>query len=664
MKQIILFLLISQTLSCQLSAQSKGEKIKELYPISENGLWGYINTSGKVKIKPKFRTAGQFSEGLAPVRVNGTYGYIDPSGEFVIQPRFDVAYKFSSGQARVCIDAKPYYIDTQGEILFEHNYSEISDFGDDEITIVKTKTGLYGVIDRNGILIADTIYRIIKPFNSGVAVVGGLTDKSQIYNKEKKAKFGVIDKKGKIIIPFGIYKRIEDFKSGFSKVELDVEYQKGYYNHQGVIDTTGKYRFTVPAKNWHFDYGNEHFSECLAAVDIYLLDPDSIKTWSSSSKNDYKAVINTNGEILFSNKTWEEITPFKNNRAFVKNDDKWFLIDNKGDLLNGESYDDILFHSYGGNSNLLFEDGIQFVETDKGWGAIDTSGKFVVKPKDIGYNARDLERIDNFIIIEDDISMESDKYSYQYGYWNTKSGAIVEPQFHYINNSGFRDDLVYVSQDGEYGYINHKGKYVWRVKGVEKQEITNFNIDYMNRGYCYASSPYKKELAGFGGWGGSGNDFRQMSKFEVFNQETLNVLVVNDDTTTYKKLYNGMKLYVANPTADTFYFEAQDSRLYMKIQAMDKFGEWKDIEYLPGSWCGNSYHKMFLSPDNFWEFDIPKYEGEFKTKLRAQLRYLSSQNPNVDALIYSNEFKGSVNPGQFWRKDSYYSSGLMDPYND
>ncbi len=32
--------------------------------------------------------------------------------------------------------------------------------------------------------------------------------------------------------------------------------------------------------------------------------------------------------------------------------------------------------------------------------------------------------------------------------------------------------------------------------------------------------------------------------------------------------------------------------------------------------------------------------------------------------IYSKEFDGSINPGQFWRKRDYVPAGIMDPYND
>ena len=117
-------------------------------------------------------------------------------------------------------------------------------------------------------------------------------------------------------------------------------------------------------------------------------------------------------------------------------------------------------------------------------------------------------------------------------------------------------------------------------------------------------------------------------------------------------------------------FNAQDSRLHMKVQALNSKGEWKDIEYLPRSWCGNSYHTLTLEPNNFWTFLTPIYEGDFKTKLRIELKHIDSEDKSEkswkkkEITIYSNEYEGSINPGQFWRKQDYYPGGIMDPYND
>ena len=129
-------------------------------------------------------------------------------------------------------------------------------------------------------------------------------------------------------------------------------------------------------------------------------------------------------------------------------------------------------------------------------------------------------------------------------------------------------------------------------------------------------------------------------------------------------------LYISNQSGINQLFNAQDSRLYLKLQAKNAKGEWRDIEYLPSSWCGNSYHLLTLPDQSYWSFPVPRFEGSFSTVLRAELRVVDPAGPadstrkKSDYIIYSNEFKGGINPAQFWRKPGYTPTGLMDPYQE
>lgn len=666
MKSFIKLLFTILLLSSQLIAQSTQAQKKYLFPIVENGLWGYIDTAGKVIIKPQYFAAGQFSEGLAPVRSKGTYGFINHKAEFVIPPQYDVAYSFENGQAKVYVEGKPYYINRNGEKTFEHNFSEILGFSGLNYSTVITPSEKFGLINKKGELLADTSFKRINAFENGLATVIGLNhDPYPDDDKDPIIEKGVINAKGKLIVPYGKYKEISDFKNGFAKVEINTEEEKDWHDKTGIIDHNGKLKFVLPPKKWHFDYGNENYSEGLATADIYSVDPDTIKVWGGNNRHTYKGVVNAQGKILFSDQSWDEISPFKYNRAFVKDTNKnWYLINRNGQILNQKPFDEILYSVYNGDPKYLFQNAMQMVKTKEGWGAIDTNGNFVLKPRELDFNHRDMYWRGNILFTEEYSKEEDKKYTYEYGFWNIKSGLIVEPQFHSINLIEFKDDLIYVVEDDRIGYINQLGKYIWREKLQKKQNTADFNIDYMNRGYFYAYSPYQEELAGFGGWGGSRNAFQVMSDSNQFERNKLNIAIKPESKDKYWETYEGIKLYVSNTSKDTCYFDAQDSRLYLKIQAKDKHGNWRDIEYLPSSWCGNSYHSLFLPPEYYWEFVIPKYTGEFKTKLRAELLYKRDHKQEESEVLYSNEFEGSINPGQFWRKNQYYPLGLMDPYND
>ena len=65
---------------------------------------------------PRYKNAGSFSEGLAPVQANnGRWGYIDSSNRWVIPPRFDDAKEFKAGRAAVMVNGKWGYINKRGD---------------------------------------------------------------------------------------------------------------------------------------------------------------------------------------------------------------------------------------------------------------------------------------------------------------------------------------------------------------------------------------------------------------------------------------------------------------------------------------------------------------------------------------------------------------------
>lgn len=71
---------------------SMAEDAEVLYPIRENGLWGYINRAGDVLIEPQWDEAEPFNEGIAVVGTGGLqdrlYGLIDRDGTAVVPVRY------------------------------------------------------------------------------------------------------------------------------------------------------------------------------------------------------------------------------------------------------------------------------------------------------------------------------------------------------------------------------------------------------------------------------------------------------------------------------------------------------------------------------------------------------------------------------------------------
>lgn len=155
---------------------------------------------------------------------------------------------------------------------------------------------------------------------------------------------------------------------------------------------------------------------------------------------------------------------------------------------------------------------------------------------------------------------------------------------------------------------------------------------------CAAGTRIQDKTA-LGGFGVSNNLPKPVGAMKVQNNKVY--LQANPDLpTTFAQKYRGMTLLLVNTTNSSKPFEASDSRLSIVQEALDKQGRWRPIEFFYSSFCGNSHHKVFLGPKEYWSFAVPRYKGTFKTKLRFRL---SQEKTN----LLSNEFEGSINPGQF-----------------
>lgn len=189
--------------------------------------------------------------------------------------------------------------------------------------------------------------------------------------------------------------------------------------------------------------------------------------------------------------------------------------------------------------------------------------------------------------------------------------------------------------------------------GQKKQDL---NIDLMLRGRLFAKSSILDSTA-LGGFGDSDNFPKEIKGNLALSASGLLLIIDTTQTISINDKYNGYKLYIANKADTIVHLEASDSRLSIIAEVFYQ-GEWKPIEYLPSSGCGNSFHDIYLKQNEYWEFDIPKFTGKIKTKLRYQL-FLGK-----DKYLYSNEISTSINKGQLENKEGHKPNGIMDPYND
>jgi hypothetical protein len=191
--------------------------------------------------------------------------------------------------------------------------------------------------------------------------------------------------------------------------------------------------------------------------------------------------------------------------------------------------------------------------------------------------------------------------------------------------------------------------------------LKDLNVDFMLRGYFFAGSRIVDQNA-LGGFGPSNNLPVAADTGMNLPSGQIALVALPDEETVFSKEFRGIKVVLANTTDKEQGFAASDSRLYIVQEALDADGKWKPVEYLPSSWCGNSYHTVFLGPGEYWEFAAARFNGSRKTKLRFRLQ-MSTDKQKV-SYIYSNEFEGSINPKQFTQQKPYTPAGLMDPYSN
>jgi len=140
------------------------------------------------------------------------------------------------------------------------------------------------------------------------------------------------------------------------------------------------------------------------------------------------------------------------------------------------------------------------------------------------------------------------------------------------------------------------------------------------------------------GWYVSENEPQKIDK-KILDKEVFLQIDENEFTLVEDK-FIANKLYLVNNSSKEICLPAQDS-----------------IEYIPNSWCGNSYHEICIEHGELWEFPSLQFKGRHKTKFRYKLEYGENE-------LISNEIEGYVNNGQFINKQKYFPIDLTDPYNE
>ena len=89
------------------------------------------------------------SDGLIAFKSNGKWGFVDTTGKVVIEPKYEEAKSFSNGMAAVCKNNKWGFIDTSGELVVDYQFIDVDYFNSERNCFVKTTVDDWQLICMN-----------------------------------------------------------------------------------------------------------------------------------------------------------------------------------------------------------------------------------------------------------------------------------------------------------------------------------------------------------------------------------------------------------------------------------------------------------------------------------------------------------------------------------
>lgn len=345
--------------------------------VNDNGMLGYYEyiygqdlKDAKAITPFQFQKASEFYAcGHAQVQMKGMYGLIDTLGKMVVPAKYDFVYPFTNGIARVYLDNKFGAVNDKGELIIPLEYDYLGEFKKSG-TAAATKGSKWGIIDRKN--------KTLIPFNYHFAKAG---DEGYMTVFEDKG-WAHFDPNGKPILDGnyqGVWKPAPKFITGFLKTGDDILFNE---KMEKVLPEDLKYKLIhksgkvcIVKKDEYYGLFDPLAKKLLLSpeyTDLYFTDNDLLVAVTSGTPE--KAwIANLTGKKI-SNKVYDEIVVSDGNFFEVRIGEKWGLLDASGK--------EILSAEFGSREESGFS-----IDTENkrisaykrgGWGVTDLNGKIIL----------------------------------------------------------------------------------------------------------------------------------------------------------------------------------------------------------------------------------------------------------------------------------------------
>lgn len=132
---------------------------------------GYVDTTGRLVVQPKYDYACPFSEGLALVRISVNDFFIDKKGQVVLDPPYHMMSSFSEGLAIMQMNSLLAYVDKSGRIAIPTRFKCARDFREG-LVAVSLDGERWGYINKRGQFVVELQFARAREFHEGLACVG------------------------------------------------------------------------------------------------------------------------------------------------------------------------------------------------------------------------------------------------------------------------------------------------------------------------------------------------------------------------------------------------------------------------------------------------------------------------------------------------------------
>ena len=160
-------------------------------PVQRNGLYGFLDRTGREVIPCTYDETGIFILGRSLVRKGDRYGIVDTAGRYVLPLEYENTsnigekYVYFDSLALVEKDGKLGYVDLEGNLVVPFHFDQAYEFSEG-LASVRFK-GRWGYIDTRGEVFMPFVFDIASPYRWGRAEV--------YYNGVKHA----VDRKGRCV---------------------------------------------------------------------------------------------------------------------------------------------------------------------------------------------------------------------------------------------------------------------------------------------------------------------------------------------------------------------------------------------------------------------------------------------------------------------------------